>query len=130
MEEHLIITTINTAFVVFDMVNNPKSPFKNLPFTILSSPMDYTSKNYQFMKTTPKVAKIRDESIKATGQPNCDLHIGHQPYDIKHSDSVRSTKNLIYPQTYENIQDNSLEHLNHVRCHLHMNREKYKYAEI
>ena len=108
--------TINTAFIAHHIAT--KSLFKNLPVTIISNPLDYKSQNYTLLKKYQEIQDFRDLSQKRTGQPNCDLLLNDRHYDIKHTTKENITKNFIYPQTFDTIEKNGLQHLKNLYYYL------------
>jgi len=109
-------STFNTAIVADFMINH--TPFKKIPITICSTPLDYKSEMYQNAKKQETTAIYTAQSQKMTGQTNAELYLGDIIYDIKNIKKTTTTLNHVLPWTYERIEKDGLQHLHNLKAQL------------
>lgn len=95
-------STINTAFTLEFMTRH--TPFKNMSYTIFSTPLEYDSASYHAAKNHPTIQTYRDLSEKTTGNVNCDCAINGRLYDMKDTMKTKTAQNHIYTWTYDKAQ--------------------------
>ena len=95
-------STVNTTFTLEFMTQH--TPFKNMSYTIFSTPLEYNSVSYHATKNHPTIQVYRNLSEKTTGNINCDCAINGRLYDMKDTTETNTAKNHIYTWTYEKVQ--------------------------
>jgi hypothetical protein len=109
-------STFNTAIVVDFMINH--TPFKKIPITVCSTPLDYKSDMYQEAKKQKATSIYIEQSQKMTGQTNAELYLGDIIYDIKNIKKTTTKLNHVLPWTYERIEKDGLQYLNNLSAAL------------